>query len=148
MAKVEGLRSGYAKVGDLVDFGRMLDKIRLSEQSLLPPGYNLGDHNPLFFDGACCRFLHVEYGQITDQVRAGSSDEEILEWAYEAGRRPPLDEIRCWNSFMTKCGWCDKSTASLNRWKKLLGLANRADVQTFFDLYDADESREIPNACE
>jgi hypothetical protein len=49
---------------------------------------------------------------------------------------------------MTKCGWRDKSTASLNRWKKLLGLANRADVQTLFDLYDADESREIPNACE
>jgi Domain of unknown function (DUF5069) len=72
MAKVEGLRSGYAKVGDLVYFGRMLDKIRLSEQSLLPPDYNLGDHNPLFFDGVCCRFLHVEYGQITDQVRAGS----------------------------------------------------------------------------
>jgi Domain of unknown function (DUF5069) len=117
MAKVEGLRSGYAKVGDLVYFGRMLDKIRLSQQGLLPSGYNLGDQNPLFFDGVCCRFLQVEYRGIIDQVGTGRSDEEILEWAYQAGRRPPQDEIRCWNSFMTKCGWRDKSTASLNRWK-------------------------------
>lgn len=147
MAIVEGLRSGYAKVGDLVYFGRMLDKIRLSEQGLLPPGYNLGDQNPLFFDGICCRFLYVEYGQIVDQVRAGRSDEEILEWAYKAGRHPTQDEIRFWNSFMTKCGWRDKSSASLSRWRKELGLENRTDVQTFFDLYDADEGREIPAMC-
>jgi hypothetical protein len=147
MPKVEGLRSGYAKVGNLVYVGRMLDKIRLSGQGLLPPGYNLGDQNPLFFDGVCCRFLHVEYGQIADQVRAGSSDEEILEWAYQAGRRPTQGEIRLWNSFMTKCGWRDKSSASLSRWKKELGLENRADIQTFFDLYDADEGREIPAMC-
>ncbi|HEY4815147.1 MAG TPA: DUF5069 domain-containing protein, partial [Chthoniobacterales bacterium] len=57
------------------------------------------------------------------------------------------DEIRFWNSFMTKCGWRDQSTASLNRWKKQLGLENRTDVQTFFDLYDADEGREIPAMC-
>jgi hypothetical protein len=147
MAKVEGLRSGYAKVGDLVYFGRMLDKIRLSEQGLLPPGYNLGDQNLLFFDGVCCRFLHVEYGQIVGQVRAGRSDEEILEWTYQAGQRPTQDEIRFWNSFMTKCGWRDKSSTSLSRWRKELGLENRTDVQTFFDLYDADEGREIPAMC-
>ena len=148
MAKVEGLRSGYAKVGELAYFGRMLDKIHLSDQGQLPPGYNLGDQNPIFFDGVCCRFLGVEYQQIVKQVRAGRSDEEILQWAYEAGKRPTADELRHWNSSMTKCGWRDQSTASLNRWKKQLGLENRTDVQTFFDLYDADEGREIPSACQ
>ncbi|MBV9732155.1 MAG: DUF5069 domain-containing protein [Verrucomicrobia bacterium] len=147
MAQVEGLRSGYAKVGELVYFGRMLDKIRLSDQGQLPLGYNLGDQNPIFFDGVCCRFLGVEYQQIVNQVRASRSDEEILEWAYEAGKRPTADEVRHWNSSMTKCGWRDQSTASLNRWKRQLGLENRTDVQTFFDLYDADEGREIPAAC-
>ena len=148
MAKVEGLRSGYAKVGALVYFGRMLDKIRLADKGGLPPGYNLGDENPLFFDSVCCRFLGVDYQQIVNQVRADRSDEEILEWAYQTGRRPTQDDIRFWNSYITKCGWRDRSTASLNRWKKQLGLENRADVQTFFDLYDADEGREIPVACE
>jgi hypothetical protein len=147
MEKTDGLRSGYAMVGDLVYFGRMLDKVRLSDEDRLPPGYNLGDQNPLFFDGVCCRFLQVEYEQVVRQVRAGRSDEEILEWAYQTGRRPTEDEIRFWNSFMTKCGWRDKSSASLSRWKKELGLEERDDVQTFFDLYDADEGREIPTLC-
>jgi gluconokinase len=148
MADVSGLRSAYAKVGDLVFFGRMLDKIRLADKGQLPAGYNLGDQNPLFFDGVCCRFLGVKYQHLVNQVRASRSDEEILEWAYQAGRRPAEDEIRFWNSFMMKCGWRDRSTASLNRWKKQLGLENRTDVQTFFDLYDADEGREIPVAGE
>jgi hypothetical protein len=147
MEKIEGLRTGYAKVGHLVYFGRMLDKVRLSDEGRLPPGYNLGDQNPLFFDGVCCRFLQVEYEQVVRLVRAGRSDEEILEWAYQAGKHPTEDEIRFWNSFMTKCGWRDQSTASLNRWKKQLGLENRTDVQTFFDLYDADEGRAIPTLC-
>jgi hypothetical protein len=112
----------------------------------LPSGYILGVQYPIFFDGVCCRFLAVEFQQIVKQVRAGHSDDEILEWAYQSGRRPTEDEIKFWNSFMTKCGWRDQSTASLNRWKKQLGLEHRTDVHTFFDLYDADEGREIPNA--
>jgi hypothetical protein len=147
MAKVNGLRSAYAKVGELVFFGRMLDKIRLSEEGQLPAGYNLGDENPLFFDGVCCRFLGVEYSQVATQVRTGRSDEEVLAWAYQTGKRPTHREVRFWNAFMTKCGWRDNSTASLNRWKKQLGLEHRADVQTFFDLYDADEGRDIPPEC-
>jgi gluconokinase len=119
----------------------------LSGENKLPPGYNLGDQNQLWFDGVCCRFLQVEYAQLVDQVRLGRSDEEILEWAYQTGKRPTENEVRLWNAFMTKCGWRDKSTASLNRWKKELGLEDRYDIQTFFDLYDADEGREIPTLC-
>jgi hypothetical protein len=47
MANVDCLRTGYAKVGTLAFFGRMLDKIRLADQGKLPPGYNLGDQNPI-----------------------------------------------------------------------------------------------------
>jgi hypothetical protein len=36
----------------------------------------------------------------------------------------------------------------INRWKQQLGLETRTDVQTFFDLYDADEGRDILSACE
>jgi hypothetical protein len=39
MANFSGLRSAYAKVGDLVFFGRMLDKIRLADKGQLPAGY-------------------------------------------------------------------------------------------------------------
>jgi hypothetical protein len=47
MAAVDGLRSAYAKVGEVVYFGRMLDKIRLADQNKLPAGYNLGDQAQL-----------------------------------------------------------------------------------------------------
>ena len=135
------MRSGYAEVGGLVYFGRMLDKIRLSDARKLPPGYNLGDENPIWFDGVCCRFLGVEYTQIVSRVRSGSSDEAILAWAYATGKRPGQEEIKWWNSFMTKRGWRDDSSPSLNRWKTQLGLEGRDDIQTFFDLYDVDEQR-------
>ena len=110
MAAVDGLRSAYAKVGELVYFGRMLDKIRLAEENKLPPGYNLGDQVPTWFDGNCCRFLQVAYSQIVSQVRLGHSDEQILQWAYETGKRPTQEEIMMWNSFMTKRGWRDNAS--------------------------------------
>jgi gluconokinase len=85
----------------------------------------------------------VEYKQIVNRVRLGHSDEQVLQWAYETGKRPTQEEIMIWNSFMTKRGWRDKASASLNRWKTELGFRDRNDIQTFFDLYDADEGREI-----
>jgi len=146
MAAVDGLRSAYAKVGELVYFGRMLDKIRLADENKLPAGYNLGDQVPTWFDGNCCRFLHLEYARIVGRVRLGHSDEQILQWAYETGKRPTQEEIMVWNSFMAKRGWRDQATASLNRWKAELGFRDRNDIQTFFDLYDADEAREIDSS--
>ncbi len=39
MPHVPGLRSCYAKVGRLIYFGRMLDKIRLHASAKLPEDY-------------------------------------------------------------------------------------------------------------
>jgi hypothetical protein len=39
--KVSELRSDY-KVGGVVFFGRMLNKVRLQAAGRLPPGYNVG----------------------------------------------------------------------------------------------------------
>jgi hypothetical protein len=44
---------------------------------------------------------------------------------------------------MRKRGWRDQATESLTCWKAELGLRDRDDIQTFFDLYDADEARGI-----
>src|ERR1700739_1953190 len=58
MSHVLGLRSPYDKIGRLVYFGRMLDKIRLHAMGQLPPDYqtNVGDALPKFNDRRCCRF--------------------------------------------------------------------------------------------
>ena len=72
MPYVPGLRTCYAKVGRLVYFGRMLDKIRLHAAGKLPPDYhnNLG----IGFDGRCCTFLGVDYPALKTRTLEGGAD--------------------------------------------------------------------------
>jgi gluconokinase len=74
---VPSLRSCYDKIGGIVYFGRMLDKIRLHAQGRLPAEYheNLGTG----FDGRCCSFLHVKYEDVVARVKLGGGDEDILQ---------------------------------------------------------------------
>ena len=136
---VPGLRSCYDKVGGIVHFGRMLDKIRLHAQGKLPAEYheNLG----IGFDGRCVNFLHVKYPELVERVRQGGNDGEILQWCFERGRKPSDEEVEIWNGFMMKRGWNDTVSKRLAERKKETGFENRADIQTFFDFIDADEGR-------
>ena len=95
-------RSAYDKVGGIVYFARMLDKIRLMAAGKLPSDYhkNLG----VGFDGRCCRFLGVTYSAIQERVQRGGADEEVLEWCFDHVRKPNDEEILIWNAFMTKRG--------------------------------------------
>lgn len=141
MPAVPGLRSCYAKVGRLVYFGRMLDKIRLHETHRLPPEYhaNLGAG----FDGRTCVFLNVEYPQLVARVKEGGSDEEILAWCHDTGGARTDDECTRWNQFMRKLGWRDDRSAALKQRVVDYGLADRGvAIETLFDLMDCDEGRE------
>src|SRR6266516_1571834 len=64
-----GLRSPCEKVGGLVYFGRMLDKIRSHATGELPPDYqaNLGKG----FDGSCVRLLQVDYDELVECAKQG-----------------------------------------------------------------------------
>jgi gluconokinase len=137
--KVPGLRSDYEKVGGLVFFGRMLDKIRLKAAGRLPPGYNLGTRDWTWFDSRCTRFLGIEYSALVERVPSGGTDEEILEWCFQRGRRPGPEEIEVWNEFLTKHGWRDGSTKALAEDKRRRGFEHRDDIQTWFDFHKADE---------
>lgn len=136
--KIPGLRSSYEKVGGIVSFGRMLDKIRLHAQGKLPADYNRG-HG---FDGRCLRFLKVEYPDLVERALQEGTDEEILEWCFQRGHRPGEDEIFAWNAFMTKRGWRDDVSEWLVEEKKKRGFANRDDIQTAFDFHRADEAED------
>jgi hypothetical protein len=136
--KISGLRSSYEKVGGIVFFGRMLDKIRLHAQGKLPADYNRGAG----FDGRCARFLKVEYPVLVARTLRGGTDEEILEWCFEKGHRPGEEEIFVWNAFMTKRGWRDDATAHLEEDKAKRGFAHRDDIQTYFAFHKADEEND------
>jgi gluconokinase len=117
----------------------MLDKIRLRAKDALPADYhnNLGTGS----DGRVCRFLHVEYPALVERVLAGGTDQEILEWCFERGRKPSEEEIFILNTFLTKQGWRDDTTPELEEMKQKWGFADRSDIQTFFEFHKADESQ-------
>jgi gluconokinase len=138
---VPGLRSPFERVGDLVYFGRMLDKLRLKAAGELPAGYNVGTKSWYDFDSRCTRFLKVSYRALRERTLKGGSDLTILRWCFKNGRKPSAEEFEIWNTFMMKRGWNDGSTEGLEADKRAAGLGKRADILTWFQLFDAEEGR-------
>jgi gluconokinase len=136
-----GIRSPFIKVGGLVYFARMIDKVRAHAEGELPEEYqaNLGKG----FDQNCADFLRVDYNDLVDCVKKGRTDEEALEWCFTSGRRPSDEEIHVWNEFMRKRGWNDEVSETLKRRKKEAGMAGRSEIETMFSFIDADEGRSM-----
>jgi hypothetical protein len=134
-------KSPSEMVGGLRYFGRMVDKIRLRARSELQSDYhaNLGHRKAA--DGMMCNFLRVDYEQLRQRVLDGGSEEEILEWCYQNGRRLNEGDLLVWNNFSAKFGWNDFATPTLERRKKELGISARTDIQTMGDLFDFEEGR-------
>lgn len=121
----------------------MLDKIRRHADGMLSTDYL--EHLGRGSDGRCCRFLQVTYAALVERVLAGGTDEQVLEWCFEQGRRPNDEEINIFSSFARKRGWRDDrdgGTRALEAHKEANGLGNRPDIVTFFDFYEVDEGRQ------
>lgn len=140
MPSVPGLRSPYEKVGRLVYFGRMVDKIRLHAAGRLPVddyAANLGKG----FDGRCCSFLRIAYDDLKARVLAGDLDDaRLLAWSHERGGPRTDEECEVWNGFMMKRGWRDAGAEVLAKRIKESGLEGQP-VLTMFDYLDYDEGR-------
>jgi hypothetical protein len=134
---LEGLRSPYDQVNGLVFFGRMLDKIRLHAAGRLPADYN----RRFGMDARICTFLKLDYDRIVELALGEPDDARVLEGCCAEGRRPDAEDILIFNAFMTKRGWRDEQTDDIRQRKINLGLAHRDDLQTCFDIHDADEGR-------
>jgi hypothetical protein len=133
--------SDRLKTNGLVYFARMLDKIRLHAMGRLPADYFVGVEDPTFFDARCTRLLGVNYDDLVARTLQGGSDEEILDWCFAKGRRPGEEEIAIWNAFLSKRGWRDEASDDLAAAKEREGFVERDDIQTWFDLHDAEEGR-------
>jgi len=139
---IPGLRSPSDQVSGLVYFGRMLDKIRLFAAGQLPEGWQpMRGAVKGSFDWRCCTFLEIDYAVLeAETLKADRSDEEMLAWAFEHGRRPTEEQVEVWNSFMLKRGWRDAGTQRLNERLDEIGLPP-GTVQTMFEFIDIDEGR-------
>ena len=127
-------RSDYDTTQGVLFFPRMLDKLCLKEQGLLPADYNYaGCRVSDCFDDYFCRFFNIDEPQLVARVRAGGSDDEILDWCFASFGRRDEDKIKFWNNFVVKRGWRDDSTKELEETKRADGLADRTDIQTWRD---------------
>ncbi len=136
------IRSPRDPVGGIFVFGRILDKIRLHAQGRLPAGYNVGIiAGKRTFDDRVCRLLGVDFDALAARVLQGGTDEEILEWCFQNGRRPDAEQVEIWNGFMSKRGWRDAASGGLTQQRQDAGLGHREDLATFFDLMDVEEGR-------
>jgi hypothetical protein len=131
--------SAYTKLGGLYFLARTLDKIRKHARGELHE-----DHHEFLgkgFDGRLCHFLGLPYEALKSRVLAGGTDEEILAWCQQHGRKITDPDVLIWNGFAAKRGWRDDATAGLEKNKADSGLAHRTDLLTFFDYYEVDEGR-------
>ncbi|MCB1275526.1 DUF5069 domain-containing protein [Prosthecobacter sp.] len=137
------IRSPRDLVGGIAVFGRILDKIRLNaKEGKLPDGYHLGFiPGSRTFDDRVCRFLGVDFDALTKRTLEGGTDEEVLEWCFQTGRKPDAEQIEIWNGFMHKRGWRDAASKGLQESKVEAGFGHRDDIVTFFDLMDLEEGR-------
>ena len=123
----------------MVYFARMLSKIRLHAAGELRADFhaNLGNGA----DGRMCDFLRVDYTALKERTLAGGTDDEVLEWCYQTGRRLSKGDVIVWNGFALKLGWNDFASGRLQRVKQEAGLADRDDIQTMPQFFEVDEGR-------
>ena len=118
----------------------MLDKVRLHGKGELDPEYhaNLGASG----DRRLLQFLRINYDDLRARVLEGGTDEDVLEWCFEKGRRLDENDIEIWNGFISKLGWNDFASDHLAKCKAEANLAERDDIQTLGQLFDVEEGRQ------
>lgn len=141
-ARIPGLRSPWDKVGGIVHFGRLLDKIKLFHQGKLPPAWVEAKGSVNGFDGICCRFLQVDYEALEEETLKGGADEQVLGWAIAQGHKPSAEEIEIWNDYLAKRCWRDQYTPRLYVRLEEAGMPI-GSVLTMFDFIDLDEGRPL-----
>jgi gluconokinase len=134
-------KSPTEKTRGMMYFPRMLDKIRLHVRGELHEDYQENFGGLKAADGVCCNFLRVRHRDLIERVKQGGTDEEILDWCFENGRRLNEGDLFVWNGFASKLGWRDAITPRLEQRKKEMGIADRNDIQCIPDLIDFDEGR-------
>lgn len=135
-------KSAYETLGNMVYLPRMLDKARLHLAGELPIDYH--SRRGKNMDARICDYLRIAYADIFVLVEKGANDESIWEWITKHGRYLNAGDIELWNGFMKKRGSREDDpelTKLLQTFKQQSGLADRDDIQTFFEYFEADEGR-------
>src|SRR5947207_253595 len=89
-----------------------------------------------------CGMLGVGHADLIERMRAGGTDEEVLEWCCARGTRLNRAQMHIWNEFARKLGWNDRVAQFIAKVKAEDGTtAEAADLLTAFELMDYREGR-------
>src|ERR1051325_5295853 len=105
--------TAFQKLGGLYFLPRTLDKIRKHARGELH-----AEHFEFLgkgFDGRLCHFLGVGYDALKARTLAGGTDDDILAWIRQNGRKIDDTDVLIWNGFAAKRGWRDDAVATLEK---------------------------------
>jgi gluconokinase len=131
--------SAYTKLGDVCYLPRMLDKIRQKAAGRLPERYHAWYGQGM--DARCADFFRISFEQIEAKAIGEENDEVVLAWLRAHGREINENDVELWNGFMMKRGWRDSMASMVKDDLAERGWAERIELVTLFDFYDADENR-------
>ena len=81
-------------------------------------------------DGVCCNFLRVHHRDLIERVEQGGTDEEILQWCFEKGRRLNAGDLFVWNGICIEARLARFDHAASRRTKKTNGNADHDDIHS------------------
>ncbi len=137
-------RSPKVLLGGIAHLGRFIDKVKLRNAG------KIQDYNYITvgFDKYLIDFLQIDAKAFEQQVLAGESDENLLNWVKTHGRKHSEEEIAQWSTGLLAGG--PKDDAAKQRFqgrvqdiatKRGVPLASLPPVTTWADVIELDEER-------
>ncbi len=133
-------RSPYEKLAGYHHLPRFIDKTRAYLAGKLPPEYQNN-----FCKGFDARFLEFTGLQAQDFIQAvaqAKDDAEVARWVQEHARPVTPEELEAWNEAFRQLK--PRDPERIARMRAEAGHPERTDVETYFDLIDLDEGRDVP----
>jgi hypothetical protein len=136
------LRSPRSALGGFIILPRLIDKVRLHAQGLLPPDYVANLLKPgSTLDGRFLTFAALQAEGLRAAILASPTDEAVLAWVEQHGRPRSDEEKRRWAdevaTYRPTPEWAER------RKQIYRDLAEKIDVASVgvLDLIDMDEGR-------
>ena len=133
-------RSGRDLVAGVVFLGRTIDKMRADLAGTAGEYVAMrGLSNRVF------ELYGVTAEQFREAVEKNPTDDGVVKWLEQHGKKPSREEIETHNKTVLERGPSDE--AGLQRFRanlEKLGFGHRTDVKTNIDAEDLEEGREVP----
>lgn len=137
-------RSAKVLLGGIAHLGRFIDKIRLRHAG------QIQDYNYITvgFDKYLIDFLGIDATTFEQRVLAGGTDEDLLAWVRDNGRKPSDQEVAQWSQGLLVAG--PKDEAARQRFherleeiatKRGVSISSLPSVTTWADVIELDEGR-------